>query len=1083
MEVESRAGETHNAVDRPSASLEPGQDKDHGVGLCSLLGTDYERKKQKLQQELFLDYQKYVAEKKDLKSNKHQLPPQGLSLPIDERKSVKEKLREERHKEYNLFLKDQLQTRKLKWAPPPTAHKPGEVQDVDGLPISSPPSPLPLIPPPHREQHPESRSDAATLPEAARAGKSRRTWSQGHQRQRDLDLLRQMEPYRSEEELHADREEEWEFRDRRKDRHSQEPEDRGQRITWGDRDNREPWDFKQAEPPGVHHQNNNNLVWSSKSVRPKFYHCDKICNAKTELFLCVSLFSMREAARSRSASHKEKAKFSTGLLIGATEENGASRKRKEQYKEELLKQIAEQQRNKMKERELELRVAASGAIDPEKKPDRLKQFGAVNRHHDSQRRDVPYKPGVGLDALGHEANPRWPRDDKPTQGTYESDYQRSSQAAVDFRAAASQLKGKRTGTGTGTAPGFLSAASFNDEYHRNLSGTLGELAVPRASGQHTPSQLSMGMVGVDRSKQTRERALSYQEALRQQMKEREAHKRREREERERYDAKLEAEMMVYNPWGRGGGGAPIKDNGGNLISDLKQMHKSNEEGYRNPTSRGARPVQNFVVRNSPTPDASQQHLPGFSDRPTPQQLHKQDRYKDDLRQQIEENRRRQEEERERVREEEEKEERRLAEQRARMKQQYEEEVRRAEERNKQQRSENHRLKMESDARRQEERKRMEEQEIQAPESHSGREERQERVPVQREPSPPIPTLQKKPRSHQASRPSSVLSQFSSSGAASESSVSAPYSPPVPAKRNQLRAKDDQQQKEVFRELSAQRRSLQRKRSELEEKLSRYREETHTPPPIRQRRRTKAEPSDVHGSARRPLSCVNTENIREFNQLKYRDTASREEVLHVYPDPPKDEQSLDIQQQALLRQQHRSYRHVQRGDEDDAMFQLSHHHPRAKPPLHRLGDSMLPFETTFLDVYGDDRPEELVPKQMSPQPPVKEQDSPIPLRSYGHDVVFPTDQSESLHSASSLNMQAELRPHSHDIITPDQDGGDHNWTQQSEGPSGDNVDVLSLRSSRSALERRFSMETVATEAWLRPGTSEGRRPAWLTQSVT
>lgn len=44
--------------------------------------------------------------------------------------------------------------------------------------------------------------------------------------------------------------------------------------------------------------------------------------------------------------------------------------------------------------------------------------------------------------------------------------------------------------------------------------------------------------------------------------------------------------------------------------------------------------------------------------------------------------------------------------------------------------------------------------------------------------------------------------------------------------------DDEQQKEVFRELSAQRRSLQRKKSELEDKLKWYREETHTPPSSR-----------------------------------------------------------------------------------------------------------------------------------------------------------------------------------------------------------------------------------------------------------
>lgn len=64
----------------------------------------------------------------------------------------------------------------------------------------------------------------------------------------------------------------------------------------------------------------------------------------------------------------------------------------------------------------------------------------------------------------------------------------------------------------------------------------------------------------------------------------------------------------------------------------------------------------------------------------------------------------------------------------------------------------------------------------------------------------------------------------------------------------------------------------------------------------------------------------------------------------------------------------------------------------------------------------------------------------------------------------------------------------------EGLSGDEVDVLSLRS---ALERPVSVETVATEAWLRPGTSDAvkrsgskerpgsRRdaPPWLTHRIT
>lgn len=43
-----------------------------------------------------------------------------------------------------------------------------------------------------------------------------------------------------------------------------------------------------------------------------------------------------------------------------------------------------------------------------------------------------------------------------------------------------------------------------------------------------------------------------------------------------------------------------------------------------------------------------------------------------------------------------------------------------------------------------------------------------------------------------------------------------------------------------------------------------------------------------------------------------DGASRMEVRQAYPDPPSDDHSLDIQQQALLRQQQRTINSLRRG---------------------------------------------------------------------------------------------------------------------------------------------------------------------------
>ena len=48
--------------------------------------------------------------------------------------------------------------------------------------------------------------------------------------------------------------------------------------------------------------------------------------------------------------------------------------------------------------------------------------------------------------------------------------------------------------------------------------------------------------------------------------ERQERRRVEQEERERYEARLEADMRNHQPWGRGGGGAPLRDSTGNLLS-------------------------------------------------------------------------------------------------------------------------------------------------------------------------------------------------------------------------------------------------------------------------------------------------------------------------------------------------------------------------------------------------------------------------------------------------------------------------------------------------------------------------------------
>ncbi|XP_036934487.1 centrosome and spindle pole-associated protein 1 isoform X2 [Acanthopagrus latus] len=1155
---------------------------DQGLGVSLMLGTDYESKKHKLNQELQLDYQHYIAKKKDLKPREPLPQPQGLSLPINEKISAQEKLREERSKEYNLFLQEQAQLKGLRRETPPVTSKPGQVHASDADWISSPASPLPIgthnNPHPPPREHPRSRRDAATLTESLDNAKRTGTRRPAYQGRRRWQIYQLKEPYSSEEELSTDREEELEFKHRRRrERHSSERDHRA---------NRAPLDTKEVEDLGAGDQNNSELVGKSDPQMPD---------------------SMRTAARPRPATSENKAEFATGLMIGAAEERTASQIRKEQYRRELLKQIAEQQINKMRDKKLELRVAATGATDPEKESDRIKQFRAVNRQYGDRWRDVSYKPGVDLEAAGKDLNLR-PKEDKPSVDTD----QRAGMGKPHMDDSSTSLN-LHTGKKTVAAAQDVSLLDyFSEVYHRDFSNTLGDLAIPRvtaapppapptvandyktphdaayyyygtrnpldgppevlqqsgnfhsphkrppplrpaeATDQHRSSPLHFGELPEDKARQRRESALIYQEALRQQIKEREERKRREKEERERYDSKKEAEMMAYNPWGKSGGGAPIKDQKGNLVSDLNQMHRINEESYRNPVSRNGGQMQSVSTRDGDTPRSEARaplshQISGFGDQPTPQQLHMQSRYKEDLQRQIEENKRKQEEERERMRAEEEKEEKRLAEQRARMQRGYDEEQRRQEkvkvtsraearaplshrtsgfgdqptpqqlhmqssykedlkrqieENKRKQEEERERMRAEEEKeekrlaeqrarmqrgydeeqRRQEkvklhrlentkEEKRLrEEQEIEKRVSDSSRDggEKREQLSNEREPSPPIPTLQRRQTNLVAPRPPSVVSQLSSR---TERSVSAPHSRQVPVKPPQ----PQDRQQEVIRELSALRRYLRKEQRQLETQLDQTdRQESRSTPPSRPRGRPRVDAfesqhkRDVRPSTRSPSSAaerVNVEHFREFNRLKYRDTASREEVRHMYPDPPADAQSLDIQQQALLREQQRKIRLMKREEDRDLLEQrLSSHPPRNKPGHYIHRDSNLPSETAFIDFYSGDGCEERIDEQRRLQASAEHRERTAPWRRHDEGVV------------SINHQQGNGR----------QDSGDHS--------SRSEVDVSSLCS---ALERRVSVDTVATDPWLRPGTSDAAKhsgcgekptirmdtPPWLTHRVT
>ncbi|XP_028298196.1 centrosome and spindle pole associated protein 1-like [Gouania willdenowi] len=178
----------------------------------------------------------------------------------------------------------------------------------------------------------------------------------------------------------------------------------------------------------------------------------------------------------------------------------------------------------------------------------------------------------------------------------------------------------------------------------------------RAIGQRSSAAIELC---AENSRQQGESKQSHWEALRQQINEREKLKKMKKIEEERYNAKIEAERMAYNPWGRGGGGAPVTDEQGNLHSDLRQMHKVNKE--RSLFPRCPRAGAHVPVSRP---------LSALTGERCSEQVNK---HNQELKQQIEERRRRKAEEKEREMREEEELDKKIEKERALLHKMYEEE--------------------------------------------------------------------------------------------------------------------------------------------------------------------------------------------------------------------------------------------------------------------------------------------------------------------------------------------------------------------------------------------------------------------------
>ncbi|XP_077799867.1 centrosome and spindle pole-associated protein 1 isoform X9 [Macaca mulatta] len=1024
-------------------------------GLSLPLGDDYERKKHKLKEELRQDYRRYLTQgitqgkrKTNFLSTSETDPSTlGVSLPIGERLSAKERLKLERNKEYNQFLRGKEESsekfRQVEKSTEPKSQR-------NKKPIG--------------QVKPDLTSQKHTSCEI----------SEGPRK----DVLTPSEAY--EELLNQRRlDDELEVRNRRIIKKANEEVGisnlKHQRFA-----------SKAGIPDRRFHKFNEDRVFDRRYHRPG--QDPEVSEEMDERFRYESDFDRRllRVYTNDSASDNEPSKSANqdtcspfaGMLFGG-EDRELIQRRKEKYRLELLEQMAEQQRNKRREKDLELRVAASGAQDPEKSPDRLKQFSVAPRHFEEMipperpriafqtplpplsAPSVPPIPSVhsvpsqnedlrsGLNsAFGEMVSPRIaPLPPPPLLPPLATNYRTPYDDAYYFYGARNTLDPSLAYYGSGMMgiqPAAYVSAPVTHQLAQPAVNTVGQNELKITSDQ----VINSGLIFEDKPKPSKQSLQSYQEALQQQIREREERRKKEREEKEEYEAKLEAEMRTYNPWGKGGGGAPLRDTKGNLISHMQTQSS--------PFARGN----------------------VFGEPPTELQIRQQELYKNFLRFQIEEKKQREEAERERLRIAEEKEERRLAEQRARIQQEYEEEQEKKREKEEEQRLKNEEhIRLAEERQKEAERKKKEEEEkynLQLQHYYERDNLTGEETKRLRQPSPIVPALQNKIAS-KLQRPPSVDSIIRSF--IHESSMSRAQSPPVPARKNQLRAEEEK--KNVIMELSEMRKQLRSEERRLQERLLHMDSDDEIP--IRKRERN---PMDIFDMARhrlqapvrrqspKGLDAATFQNIHDFNELKDRDSETRVDLKFMYPDPPRDHHTLEIQQQALLREQQKRLNRIKM--QEGAKVDLDAI-PSAKVREQRmprddtsdfLKNSLLESDSAFIGAYGETYPaiedDVLPPPSQLPSARERRRNK---WKGLDIDSSRPNVAPDglSLKSTSSVNVdQLRMRNeermrrlnelHSKPINTDDESSlVDPDDIMKHIGDDGSN--------------------SVATEPWLRPGTSE------------
>nr|XP_054417672.1 centrosome and spindle pole-associated protein 1 isoform X12 [Pongo abelii] len=1057
-------------------------------GLSLPLGEDYERKKHKLKEELRQDYRRYLTQKNFLSTSETDPSTLGVSLPIGERLSAKERLKLERNKEYNQFLRGKEESsekfRQVEKSTEPKSQR-------NKKPIGQVKPDLTSQIQTSCENSEGPRKDVLTPSEAYEELLNQRRLEEDRYRQLDdeIELRNRRIIKKANEEVGISNLKHQRFAskagipdrrfhrfnedrvfDRRYHRPDQDPEvseEMDERFRYeSDFDRRL---LRVYTSDRMHRNRRGNM--------PPMEHDGDVIEQSNIRISSAENKSAPDNETSKSANQDTCSPFA-GMLFGG-EDRELIQRRKEKYRLELLEQMAEQQRNKRREKDLELRVAASGAQDPEKSPDRLKQFSVAPRHFEEMipperpriafqtplpplsAPSVPPIPSVhsvpsqnedlrsGLSsALGEMVSPRIaPLPPPPLLPPLATNYRTPYDDAYYFYGARNTLDPSLAYYGSGmmgVQPAAYVSAPVTHQLAQPVVNTVGQNELKITSDQ----VINSGLIFEDKPKPSKQSLQSYQEALQQQIREREERRKKEREEKEEYEAKLEAEMRTYNPWGKGGGGAPLRDAKGNLISHMQTQSS--------PFARGN----------------------VFGEPPTELQVKQQELYKNFLRFQIEEKKQREEAERERLRIAEEKEERRLAEQRARIQQEYEEEQEKKREKEEEQRLKNEEhIRLAEERQKEAERKKKEEEEkynLQLQHYYERDSLIGEETKRMRQPSPIVPALQNKIAS-KLQRPPSVDSIIRSF--IHESSMSRAQSPPVPARKNQLRAEEEK--KNVIMELSEMRKQLRSEERRLQERLLHMDSDDEIP--IRKRERN---PMDIFDMARhrlqapvrrqspKGLDAATFQNIHDFNELKDRDSETRVDLKFMYPDPPRDHHTLEIQQQALLREQQKRLNRIKM--QEGAKVDLDAI-PSAKVREQRmprddtsdfLKNSLLESDSAFIGAYGETYP--AIEDDVLPPPshlPTARERRRNKWKGLDIDSSRPNVAPDglSLKSISSVNVD-QLRTRNEERMRRLNEFHNKPINTDDESSLVDPDDIMKHIGDDGS-------NSVATEPWLRPGTSE------------